>query len=412
MSQPTGPSLPHKKSCIFYKLMVASILHDKKLLQCSKQLKTCCVVIKLNDVSKKIPNKFVKKFGHELSSIATLNVPSGRLWLVELRKENKRVWLDCGWTVFVEYYSICSGYFLVFRYDGNSHFNVHIYNLNASEINYQSNGLNDSREPGHDKHLKDVEDGAFAQILRSQPTSSSSCFLIDDDFDECVDHDRKKRKNSTFLDQKNNVDDLRATVQSTRDKGIQFNGVELTSAADEGGLNFLNGTQKNTKEIKQEIEPDEYKSLGKFIVKEELPAMNSPRSDHKKRRDATAEGKQIALRAAAMFKPDNPFCRVILRPSYVYKGIFLHIPRCFALRYLNGVDGIVTLQVSEGKKWPVRCIYGQSSWKFSKGWAEFVLDNNLDEGDVCVFELISTKEIVLKVTIFRVLEDGVAVNQL
>ncbi|KAK8259178.1 hypothetical protein V6Z11_D13G039400 [Gossypium hirsutum] len=282
MSQPTGPSLPHKKSCIFYKLMVASILHDKKL---------------------KIPNKFVKKFGHELSSITTLNVPSGRLWLVELRKENKR---------------------------------------------------------------------------------------------------------------KNNVDDLRATVQSTRDKGIQFNGVELTSAADEGGLNFLNGTQKNTKEIKQEIEPDidEYKSLGKFIVKEELPAMNSPRSDHKKRRDATAEGKQIALRAAAMFKPDNPFCRVILRPSYVYKGIFLHIPRCFALRYLNGVDGIVTLQVSEGKKWPVRCIYGQSSWKFSKGWAEFVLDNNLDEGDVCVFELISTKEIVLKVTIFRVLEDGVAVNQL
>ncbi|TYH33165.1 hypothetical protein ES332_D13G040000v1 [Gossypium tomentosum] len=302
MSQPTGPSLPHKKSCIFYKLMVASILHDKKL---------------------KIPNKFVQKFGHELSSIATLNVPSGRLWLVELRKENKRVWLDC-------------------------------------------------------------------------------------------DHDRKKRKNSTFLDQKNNVDDLRATVQSTRDKGIQFNGVELTSAADEGGLNFLNGTQKNTKEIKQEIEPniDEYKSLGKFIVKEDLPAMNSPRSDHKKRRDATAEGKQIALRAAAMFKPDNPFCRVILRPSYVYKGIFLHIPRCFALRYLNGVDGIVTLQVSEGKKWPVRCIYGQSSWKFSKGWAEFVLDNNLDEGDVCVFELISTKEIVLKVTIFRVLEDGVAVNQL
>ncbi|KAB2047352.1 hypothetical protein ES319_A13G039300v1 [Gossypium barbadense] len=298
MSQPTGPSLPHKKSCIFYKLMVASILHDKKL---------------------KIPNKFVKKFGHELSSIATLNVPSGRLWLVELRKENKRVWLDC-------------------------------------------------------------------------------------------DHDRKKRKNSTFLDQKNDVDDLRVTVQSTRDKGIQFNGVELTSAADEGGLNFLNGTQKNTKEIKQEIEPDEYKSLGKFIVKEELPAMNSPRSDDKKRRDATAEGKQIALRAAAMFKPDNPFCRVILRPSYVYKGIFLHIPRCFALRYLNGVDGIVTLQVSEGKKWPVRCIYGQSSWKFSKGWAEFVLDNNLDEGDVCVFELISTKEIVLKVTIFRVLEDGVAVN--
>ena len=89
-----------------------------------------------------------------------------------------------------------------------------------------------------------------------------------------------------------------------------------------------------------------------------------------------------------------------------------HIPRCFAQRYLNGVDGIITLQVSEGKKWPVQCIYGNGSLKFSKGWAEFVLDNNLNEGDVCVFELINTKEIVLKVTIFRVREDDVAVNQL
>ncbi|KAE8667422.1 B3 domain-containing protein REM19 [Hibiscus syriacus] len=362
----------------------------------------------------KIPNKFVKKFGDELSSIATLAVPGSRLWLVELRNENNRVWLDCGWTVFMEFYSICIGYFLVFRYEGNSRFNVHIYNLKAAEINYQSNSLNNSHEPCYDKHLNDTEDGDVAGIKASQPADSSSYFLVDNDFDEDVDHDRKKCKNSTCLDQKNHEDDLQATFQSTRDKGIQVNGVEVISATDEGVLYFLNGTQKNTKEIKQEIEPDigEYESFGKSNVKVELPAMNSPRSIQRSRRDATTEGKQIALRAAAMFKPDNPFCRIILRPSYVYKGIFLHIPRCFALRYLNGVDGIITLQVSEGKKWPVRCIYGQSSWKFSKGWAEFVLDNNLDEGDVCVFELINTKEIVLKVTIFRVLEDGLAVNQL
>ncbi|KAK8568126.1 hypothetical protein V6N13_106066 [Hibiscus sabdariffa] len=386
MSQPVGPSLPEKNSCIFYKLMVASNLQDKKL---------------------KIPNKFVKKFGDELSSIAMLTVPGGRLWLVELRKENKRVWLDSGWTVFLEYYSICIGYFLVFRYEGNSRFNVHIYNLKASEINYQPNSLSNSHEPCHDKCLKDLQVGDFDGIMDSQPASSSSYFLIDNGFDECLDHDRKKCKNCTSLDQKNNADDLRSTFQSTRDKGIQFSGVEVTGAADEVGTYFLSGTQMNTKEIKQEIEPDidEYEPLGKFN-------MNTPGNVHRRRGDVTTEGKQIALRAAAMFKPNNPFCRIILRPSYVYKGIFLHVPRCFALKYLNGVDGIITLQASNGKRWPVRCIYGQSSWKFSKGWAEFVLDNNLDEGDVCVFELISTQEIVLKVTIFRVLEDDRAVNQL
>ncbi|XWS67971.1 hypothetical protein CRYUN_Cryun04dG0050300 [Craigia yunnanensis] len=364
--------------------------------------------------SQRIPYKFVKKFGDELSSIATLTVPSGRLWLVELRKDNKRMWLDSGWNVFVEYYSICVGYFLVFRYEGNSHFDVHVYNLKASEINYLPNSLNNSQEPGHDKHLKNIEDGDFAEIMGSQPTCSSSDFLIVKDFDECLDHDRKKYKNSTYLHQKNNVHDLQATFQSTRDKGIQVSGVELTSTADEGGLYFLNETQENAKEIKQETElnMDEHESLGKFEVKEKLPAMNSPRSVPRRRRDVTTEEKQSAFHAAAMFKSDNPFCRIILRPSYVYKGILLHIPRCFARRYLNGVDGIITLKVSEGKKWPVQCIYGNDSLKFSKGWAEFVLDNNLDEGDVCVFELINTKEIVLKVTIFRVLEDAVAVNQL
>ncbi|XVE93292.1 hypothetical protein REPUB_Repub01dG0178300 [Reevesia pubescens] len=163
MSQPVGPSLPEKKCCIFYKLMVASILQDKKL---------------------RIPYKFVKKFGDELSSIATLTVPSARLWLVELRKDNKKMWFDSGWNVFVEYYSICIGYFLVFRYEGNSHFNVHVYDLKASEINSLSNSLNNSHEPDHDKHVKDIEDGDFAEIMGSQPTCSSSYFLIDKIFDE------------------------------------------------------------------------------------------------------------------------------------------------------------------------------------------------------------------------------------
>ncbi|KAA3463509.1 B3 domain-containing transcription factor VRN1-like [Gossypium australe] len=356
MSQPVGPSLPlNNSSCIFYKLIVASILQDKKLVKSSLSLSL-------------IPNKFFKKFGDELSSVATLTVPGGRQWLVELREDNKRIWLDNGWNSFVEYYSICIGYFVVFKYEGNSHFGVHVYNLKSSEINYLSNN---SREPGD-----------FAEI-----TGSSSYFLVDKDVDESLDHEKKKYKISTCLHQENELRDLRATFQSTQDKGIQFNGVELTSIGDEV--------------------MDEHEPFPRFKVKEELPAPNSP-SVLRRRRDVTTEEKQGAFHAASMFKPDNPFCRIILRPSYVYKGVLLvsyHLPRSFARRYLNGVEGVITLQIPEGKKWPVQCVYCNDNLKFSKGWAEFVLDNNLDEGDVCIFELINTKEIVLKVTIFRALRD-------
>ena len=39
------------------------------------------------------------------------------------------------------------------------------------------------------------------------------------------------------------------------------------------------------------------------------------------------------------------------------------------------------------------------------------LENNLGEGDVCVFELLKMKEVVLKVTVFCVLEDEGLINQ-
>ena len=39
---------------------------------------------------------------------------------------------------------------------------------------------------------------------------------------------------------------------------------------------------------------------------------------------------------------------------------------------------------------------------FSRGWSRFANENNLRVGDVCVFELIKSDDVVLKVSIFRV----------
>lgn len=88
-----------------------------------------------------------------------------------------------------------------------------------------------------------------------------------------------------------------------------------------------------------------------------------------------------------------------------------HIPSSFARKYLT-VTAFIRLQVSNGKQWPVRCVSGKGGAKLSKGWTEFVWENNLEEGDVCIFELINMIDIVLKVTVFRVLQDAVPVNLL
>lgn len=88
--------------------------------------------------------------------------------------------------------------------------------------------------------------------------------------------------------------------------------------------------------------------------------------------------------------------------------VLQYLPSCFAEKHLEGVSGFIKLQISDGtdgKQWPVRCLYRTGRAKLSQGWFEFSLENNLGEGDVCVFELIEANEVVLKVTVFRVAED-------
>ena len=82
-----------------------------------------------------------------------------------------------------------------------------------------------------------------------------------------------------------------------------------------------------------------------------------------------------------------------------------YLPSCFAEKNLSGVSGFIKLQSADGKQWPVRCLYRGGRAKLSQGWYEFTVENNLLEGDVCVFELLKTKEIVLKVNVFRVQEE-------
>ena len=42
--------------------------------------------------------------------------------------------------------------------------------------------------------------------------------------------------------------------------------------------------------------------------------------------------------------------------------------------------------------------------RFGKGWVAFSKENNLEEGDVCVFKVIERKPVVLSVSIFHVID--------
>ncbi|KAK2454731.1 B3 domain-containing transcription factor VRN1 [Trifolium repens] len=79
-----------------------------------------------------------------------------------------------------------------------------------------------------------------------------------------------------------------------------------------------------------------------------------------------------------------------------------HVPNSFIRDYLDSKEQTVMLKF--GKKfWPVKllCYSNMKSGQFSRGWNQFWEENKLKGGDVCVFELIKTKDAVLHVHIFR-----------
>ena len=100
----------------------------------------------------RFPKKFVREYEDKLSSIATLTVPNGSIWQVRLEKANNNIWVRGGWQDFVEHRSINYGYFLVFKYKGNSKFQVLVFDMTATETKYPSNG--DKKRQGN---LNEIE---------------------------------------------------------------------------------------------------------------------------------------------------------------------------------------------------------------------------------------------------------------
>nr|POE81827.1 b3 domain-containing protein [Quercus suber] len=63
-------------------------------------------------------------------------IPNGTKWKVKLTKRDGEVWFQNGWCEFASCHTLTMGHLLVFRYEGNSHFYILIFDATAIEIDY------------------------------------------------------------------------------------------------------------------------------------------------------------------------------------------------------------------------------------------------------------------------------------
>ncbi|KAI3895758.1 hypothetical protein MKW98_025549 [Papaver atlanticum] len=141
---------------------------------------------------------------------------------------------------------------------------------------------------------------------------------------------------------------------------------------------------------------------------------------------AKKERKNRVERETNVFKSQsgNLTFKIVMQPAYVREGrtvvlyhfqnlplynFMMHTSLFVCSMYLLGfkvfreVDrDIATLRDSEGRTWDVGIsTYREKHTKLVTGWSDFVLDNRLEVGDVCIFELIDRDNLQIDVTIMR-----------
>uniref|UniRef100_M1DZJ7 TF-B3 domain-containing protein n=1 Tax=Solanum tuberosum TaxID=4113 RepID=M1DZJ7_SOLTU len=84
----------------------------------------------------RIPEEFARRCCKNMLNPVYLEVPSGQVWEVEVQHSEGQIWLAKGWEDFCDYYSISCGHFLMFGYNAHSCFDVTIFDLSATEIEY------------------------------------------------------------------------------------------------------------------------------------------------------------------------------------------------------------------------------------------------------------------------------------
>ncbi|KAL8046921.1 hypothetical protein ABFS82_08G210600 [Erythranthe guttata] len=113
-----------------------------------------------------------------------------------------------------------------------------------------------------------------------------------------------------------------------------------------------------------------------------------------------------AYEMAKRYKDNNPstmpYFISLMHPSSVIRADDLSIPLSIAKGNLSdAMTRNLKLRVLNGKTWPVKCTIYKLSAKINSGWRNFVKDNRLKVGDVCIFQVINTTRLLLEVTIFR-----------
>ncbi|XP_022881912.1 B3 domain-containing protein At4g01580-like [Olea europaea var. sylvestris] len=85
-----------------------------------------------------LPRSFVECSGRDLGDTVRLTGYDGIICNIQLERADDNIYLGTGWPQFFDHHNLEDGYVLVFEYNGNSTFDVSIFECSGVEVTYES----------------------------------------------------------------------------------------------------------------------------------------------------------------------------------------------------------------------------------------------------------------------------------
>ncbi|TYJ10374.1 hypothetical protein E1A91_A11G203700v1 [Gossypium mustelinum] len=330
-----------------------------------------------------IPKTFTENFREKLLGTIHLRGPSGFMWTVEVEKMFNHVVFQNGWPTFVEEHRLEKAYLLVFRYIGNSAFNVVIFDSSGCEREGSYFVREHTNACSNDGCVLDKEDGEDCEdvidlekphiqkrkIKKGRGRPSSKAVDADNRHQSKGREDKQPRVGKSAVEREVLIDgddyeDIIDLEKIHMQKKIKKRrGRPSSKAVDTNNHHQSKATEKKRPRViksavEGEVSIDESDGAPGCAM-EDCVEQNLQGSYSlyfiSKRREITQEEKQRPRKLSRQYPSTRPSFTLVMKDSHVYKSFQVTIPKRWHQRYMFGDVRRTLLRVPpQNKVWDVR----------------------------------------------------------
>ncbi|XP_004499104.3 B3 domain-containing protein REM16-like [Cicer arietinum] len=367
-----------------------------------------------------LPKTFSDNVKKKLPENVTLKGPSGVMWDIGLTTRDGMAYFTNGWQQFVKDHSLKENDFLVFKYNGESLFEVLIFDgesfcekagpyfvrkcgqaaaqteqgggcsskrretdNSVEEVNTPSNGGDEGDSPEKSAHLNGIQVPFVAPS--NTPNGKTSNAGVESSGPEQEMEDAVNETDPTADPSQTNGKRVRKSVYAATPVQIKRRGRPPKPSNSQGrALNWVADAEHSPKCRSGTCEL--YTSNRRPVTQNEI------------------ENTLLLAQAACT----NECLLVTMRPSHVYKRFYVSFPNKWILSYISPSSQEVILRMGEGEWIAKYCYHNiRNNGGLTGGWKYFALDNNLEEFDVCLFKPSGhlMDRLIIEMSIFRVVEE-------